>query len=457
AGERFDMYRKIKNGDADLVIGTRSAVFAPLPRLKLIIIDEEHEHTYKSEQNPRYHTRDVAAWRSGYHNALTVLASAPPSVEVFYRAKTGKYTLVPLTERYGGALLPQTQIADMREEYKSGNLSPFSRLMTERLEDAKAQGKQAILFLNRRGYHHAVSCKNCGAALECPHCSVALTYHTDWKSGYLLCHACGYKTFMPKTCPGCQSEHLSFVGFGTQKAEADLSSLSDKFRVIRMDADTTSSKTAYDRLLSRFRQGDADVLLGTQMVTKGHDFPNVTLSGVLSADTSLYANDFRAAERTFSLLTQVIGRAGRAASPGTAVIQTFSPDNQVIRLAAKQDYEAFYEAEIALRRSLGNPPFSDIAEVLLSASDENQLMKASLFAKEKIIALFREQAPDSRMELYGPLEPATYRIAGKCRLKISCKCRLASSIRHLFGEVLLLLGEAFPKVSASVDFNPLSV
>lgn len=454
AGERFDAYRKIASGGADLVIGTRSAIFAPLPRLSLILIDEEHEHTYKSDANPRYHTRDVAAFRSGQTGALTVLASATPSVEDYYKAQTGKYTLVPLTERFGGALLPTTEIVDMREELRAGNTSPLSRALTDGLRETKEGGRQAILFLNRRGYHHAVLCKSCGEALMCPHCSVGLTYHTNYTGSYLLCHACGMKQPLPTECPSCGAKPLSFVGAGTQKAEAEISSLLPGTRVVRMDADTTGTKSAYDRLLGKFRAGEADVLLGTQMVTKGHDFPKVSLSGVLLADTSLYMNDFRAAERTFSLLTQVIGRAGRAADPGRAIIQTFSPEHEVIRLAAAQDYPAFYEREIALRRALRYPPFCDIAEWLLSSENEGELLRAAASARDGLIASFRDKAPELPCELYGPLELQNYRVAEKYRLKLLIKCRLSPRVRALFADFLLTFTAANPKISVSVDFNP---
>ena len=452
-GERFDAYRKIMRGETDLVIGTRSAVFAPLSRLGLIIIDEEHEHTYKSDSSPRYHTRDVAAFRSGEHNALTVLASATPSIESYYKAKTGKYSLVSLTERYGGARLPRTEIVDMREELRAGNTSPISRRLEEALGEVKEEGKQAILFLNRRGYHHAISCKSCGEPLLCEHCSVSLTYHTSYAGGYLLCHACGTKKPMPRACPSCASEHLSYVGAGTQKAEAEIERAIDGIRVLRMDADTTGAKSAYDRLLGRFRRREADVLLGTQMVTKGHDFPAVALSGVLLADASLYMNDFRASERTFALLTQVIGRAGRASSEGFAVVQTFSPTHKIIRLACEQDYPAFYEEEIALRRARKYPPFCDMAEVFLVSEDEALLLRAAKDARDRLVALFKERE-NIPVELYGPIEPQTYKVAERYRMRLLLKCRLTRSLRAMMGEFLRAFLSDYPKITATVDFNP---
>lgn len=451
AGERMDAYRRILHGQIDLVIGTRSAVFAPLPRLGLIILDEEHEHTYKSDSAPRYHARDVAAYRAGQTGAMVLLASATPALESYYKAKTGKYTLVPLTERYGGAMLPMVEIIDMREELRAGNTSPISRRLHELLHRAKQDERQSVLFLNRRGFYHAVSCRACGEAIMCPHCSVSLSYHSDYGSPFLLCHACGYKTAMPHCCPNCGSEHLSFVGGGTQKAEAAL--LEEGLSVIRMDADTTGSKTAYERLLGRFRAGEADVLLGTQMVTKGHDFPKVTLAGVLLADSSLYMSDFRASERTFSLLTQVVGRAGRTREPGVAVIQTFCPDNQVIRLAAAQDYENFYEQQIALRRALVYPPFCDVAEVLLTGGEEKGLLEAATKAAQMLCALFEENK-NIPAEIFGPLALQNYRVAEKYRVKLLVKCRLTKELRSLFGQFLRTFTSAFPLIGAVVDFNP---
>ncbi len=453
-GERYDAYRKILRGEADLVIGTRSAVFAPLSRLSLIIIDEEHEHTYKSDASPRYHTRDVAAYRCGVHGALTVLASATPSLESYYKAETGKYTLVPLTERYGNAKLPETEIVDMREELRAGNTSPLSRRLEEALLETKEQARQSILFLNRRGYHHAISCKNCGEPLVCEHCSVSLTYHTNYTGGYLLCHACGMKKAMPKACPSCASEHLSYVGAGTQKAEAEIKSLAPDMHVLRMDADTTGTKSAYERILGRFRKGDADVLLGTQMVTKGHDFPAVTLSGVLLADASLYMHDFRASERTFALLTQVIGRAGRADMPGKAIIQTYSPTHKTILLAAAQDYPSFYQEEIALRRARKYPPFCDMAEVFLSSTDETELLESAKQARDKLIELFRALGDSVPVELYGPIEPQTYKIAEKYRMKLLLKCRLTAALRRAFAAFLREFLGSHPKMTVTVDFNP---
>lgn len=452
-GERYDAWRRIRMGEVDLVIGTRSAVFAPLSRIGAIIIDEEHEHTYKSESDPKYHARDVAAYRCGQSNALLLLASATPSFESFHKAKEGKYTLIPLRERYGGATLPEVEIIDMRQEIRRGKISPFSERLTDLLISTKAEGEQAILFLNRRGYNTSLQCKECGEPLLCPHCSVALTYHVSG-GAEVRCHCCGYRSAVPKNCPSCGSMHIAYVGFGTQKAESDISLNLPGVRVMRMDADTTAGKMAHDRLLEGFRKGEADVLLGTQMVTKGHDFPRVTLVGVLLADTSLYASDFRAAERTFSQLTQVIGRAGRATSPGIAVVQTFSPANDVIRYASRQDYESFYESEIALRKSTMFPPFCDIAAFTLVSGEEQALFEAAEELRRNLGKIAEEKYSDLPLVVFGPFEAKIYKAAEKFRMQMMVKCRLSRRTRGMFCDILLSLTH-HRKVSVGVDFNPL--
>ncbi len=454
-GERFDAWCRIAEGKVDLVIGTRSAVFAPLSNLGLIIMDEEHEHTYKSENDPKYHARDVAAYRCGVHRATLILASATPSLESYYKAERGIYTLVELRERYGGARLPDTEIVDMRRELREGNRTSISSTLYEALSECKDGGEQAILFLNRRGYNTTLSGKGCGETITCPHCRVALTYHTDRAGGSLFCHICGYRTAPVHTCPSCGSEHISFLGFGTQKAEDELAATIDGVRVFRMDADTTTGKAAYDRLLDGFRAGKGDILLGTQMVTKGHDFPRVTLVGVLLADTSLYVNDFRSSERTFSLLAQVIGRAGRADLPGRAIIQTYTPDNEVIRLACRQDYDAFYRSEIELRRALSFPPFCDIVQLTLSSVYENELLAAGARLSREMGRLAKEEYPALPLVIFGPFEAAVYRTAGKYRLRMIVKCRLARDARAYFSRILRDYGATLGRrVSLSLDMNP---
>ena len=455
-GERLDAWRRIKRGDVDLVIGTRSAIFAPLTNIGMIVIDEEHEHTYKSESDPKYHARDIASYRCGKHNALMLLASATPSLESFYKAKGGTYTLVPLRERYGGARLPEAVIVDMREELRLGNTSPISDRLHKELSEVWEGERQAILFLNRRGYSSQISCKECGDVLTCPRCSVSLTYHTNSEGGKLLCHLCGYSEPTPKSCPSCGGDKLSFLGFGTQKLEGELGKYLPDMTVMRMDADTTSGKLAYDRMLEDFREGRADILLGTQMVAKGHDFPKVTLVGVALADTSLYVSDFRAAERTFSLLTQVIGRAGRAAVGGIAVIQTYAPKNETIRLACEQDYDKFYEGEIAIRRELAYPPFCDMVTLTLTSEEEHALFEEAKRLSDTVLKELSGDLGKLPFVVYGPFEAQVYKMNEKYRMRMVIKCRLNSVTRQLFHRLLCEFSLS-RKATLAVDLNPLTV
>ncbi|MBQ7398324.1 MAG: primosomal protein N', partial [Clostridia bacterium] len=421
AGERYDAYERIRKGLATVVVGTRSAVFAPVKNLGAIIIDEEQEHTYKSDMSPKYRAHDVARYRCAAAGALMLLASATPSLESYHKAVEGKYTLIKLTRRYGRAVLPEVILSDMRREGQSGNASPLGTLLCGEIAKNLEVDKQSILFLNRRGYHRFVSCRSCGQAVACERCSVAMTYHTrrgSYTEGELVCHFCGGRKPLPKVCPECNSEHLARGGYGTQRVEQELSELFPSARVLRMDTDTTTSKFSYDRMLGEFRAHKADVLLGTQMVTKGHDFPDVTLVGVLSADASLYLDDYRASERTFAQLTQVIGRAGRSNTPGRAIIQTSNPDNDVIRLACAQDYESFYAREIKLRRLLVFPPFCDIALLSLSCEDEKALMLAARRLYEETNKLIKGEFSDVQTVIFGPFEAPVYRVDNKFRRRM---------------------------------------
>ena len=455
-GERLDAWRRIRKGEVDLVIGTRSAIFAPLSNIGLIVIDEEHEHTYKSESDPKYHARDVAAYRCGVHHALMLLASATPSVESFHKAESGTYTLIPLRERYGGAKLPTAFIVDMREELRLGNTTPISDRLLRSLGQVQKNDEQAILFLNRRGYSSEISCRSCGEVITCPRCSVSLTYHTSKQGGKMLCHLCGYTDAVPRICPSCGADKLAFLGFGTQKLEGELAKYAPDMTVMRMDADTTSGKLAYDRMLEDFREGRADILLGTQMVAKGHDFPRVTLVGVALADTSLFISDFRASERTFALLTQVIGRAGRASDNGIAVIQTYAPTNQVIRLACAQDYDKFYEGEIALRRELSYPPFCDMVNLTLTAEDESVLSRAAQSLSDKVIGKLEGEYSGLPFMVFGPFEAQVYKLNEKYRMRMVVKCKLTSKSRRLFHELLCDFAQ-IRDVSLAIDLNPLTV
>ena len=461
AGERLDTFRRIKSGGADIVIGTRSAIFAPLPRLGLIVIDEEQEHTYKSDQNPKYHARDVARFRCAHCKALMLLASATPSFESYFKAQEGKYTLIKLTHRYGKAKLPKVSIVDMRKTSTGLMNSPIGNLLCERLVENIRSGNQSILFLNRRGYNNFISCQSCGSAISCPTCSVSMTYHTygrAYNTGELRCHWCGKRMHLPMVCPECGSEHLTKMGYGTQRVEQELTSLLPKSRIIRMDTDTTTTKSAYEKLLGQFRSREADVLLGTQMVTKGHDFPAVTLVGVLSADASLYLDDYRAAERTFAMLTQVIGRAGRSDKEGEAIIQTSNPYHECIRLACEQNYDEFYNREIKSRKELCFPPFCDIAVISISSTLENELQKISSILTEQINELSKKSFKDIPLVIFGPFEAPVYKVDNKYRLRIVLKCRLNKRSREFFSTLMKNFAKLNNKaVNMSVDFNPSSL
>ena len=472
-GERFDAWKRIRRGEADVVIGTRSAIFAPVKNLGMIVIDEEQEHTYKSDTDPKYLAHDVARFRSGKNNSLMLLSSATPSLNSYYKAVTGSYTLVEMKERYGNARLPEVVISDMRFEPDSGNVSPVGTVLTDSLRRVYSEQMQSIVFLNRRGYNSAVSCRVCGEAITCPPCSVSLTYHTRMplgeaqdaaeyfrireSRGLLACHYCGYKTRVPQLCPGCGAEHFKFVGCGTQKAEEELQKAVPGARILRMDMDTTGTKNAHNEILDKFRRGEADILLGTQMVTKGHDFPAVTLVGVMNADSSLYLDDYRAAEKTFSMLTQVIGRAGRGDDPGVAVVQTVNPDSEVIRLAAAQDYKTFYEKEIRLRKALVFPPFCDIAVLTLSGTDEALLSASALKLSQRAKELLEGDYKEVKAVMFGPFEAPVYKVQNTCRMRLVIKCRLNRMTRQLISRLLWEFGKSVKNVTLTADLNPSSL
>ncbi len=461
AGERQDAYARISSGAARLVIGTRSAVFAPVPNLGLVIMDEEQEHTYKSDQDPKYHARDVARWRCAHNKALLLLASATPSLESYAKAQAGTYTLIRLTERYNKTNLPEVTVADMREGTAAGLSSPLGTLLTDALDQTVRNGQQAVLFLNRRGYHRFISCASCGTAVTCPHCSVAMTYHVKngtYTDGELVCHWCGTRLQVPQKCPACDSAHLRHTGFGTQRVQQELEMLLPDARVMRLDADTTSAKFSMDKLLGEFRDGKADVMIGTQMVTKGHNFPDVTLVGVLLADASLYVDDYRASERTFAMLTQVIGRAGRGDVQGRAIIQTNNPDNDVITLACAQDYHTFFEREIKLRRLLTFPPYCDIVLLTLTCADEKELLKHAVRLREELDRLGSGDFCDVPMLIFGPFEAPVYRVEEKYRMRLVIKCRLNKRSRELFSKILIRFGKDGAKSPVlGIDFNPSSL
>ncbi len=458
AGERLDSHRRILAGDAPVVVGTRSAVFAPVPRLGMIVMDEEQEHTYKSDMDPKYHARDIARFRCATEGALLLLSSATPSLESYHKAVEGKYTLITMKKRYGAAVLPTVRIVDMRGEPGHGNLSPLGEVMTEELSRVLAEREQAVLFLNRRGYSHQLICRSCGHAVTCPRCSVAMHVHmrSGRPEGNLVCHWCGTRGAPPATCPDCGSPHLVRMGYGTQRIEEDLGTLLPDARIMRMDADTTTTKSAYSDLLGAFRRHEADILLGTQMVTKGHDFPDVTLVGVLMADQSLYLDDFRAGERTFSMLTQVIGRAGRGNKPGLALIQTMNPDHEVLRLACAQDYRTFYEREIRLRRLLQFPPFCDMVLLTLTSAQETDLQAAALRLSEEVRRLCDQDYADIPLMAFGPFEAPVYRVDNIYRMRMVLKCRISRRARALLRALLCTFSSARGAKGPvlSVDINP---
>ena len=404
AGERYEQSERAANGDIDIMIGPRSALFTPFPDLGLIVIDEEHEGAYKSETAPRYDAREVAKVRADMSGAVLVLGSATPSVESFYRAEQGEYRLLTLTKRAKeNSRLAGVHIVDLREELAEGNRSIFSRKLKELIEDRLAKKQQVMLFMNRRGYAGFVSCRSCGKAIKCPHCDVSLTYH---RNGQLKCHYCGFERPLPDKCPSCGSPFIAPFGTGTQKLEEFTKREFPEARILRMDADTTAKKGAHEEILATFAEGGADILIGTQMIVKGHDFANVTLMGVMAADLSLYAPDFKSAERTFELLTQASGRAGRGDLQGDVVIQTYAPDHYAVSSAAEQDYLQFYRQELLYRKMMGYPPLVGLLTIGLSSKREADVIRASEDLKRVIL---REYALDG-LKVIGPVEDSPYKL-----------------------------------------------
>lgn len=396
AGERYDQFLRAQNGEVQIMIGPRSALFTPFPDLGLIIIDEEHEGAYQSEITPRYHARDVAAERARMTGANLVLGSATPSVETYYRALRGEYKLCTLNRRAGkNSTFAQVSVVDLREELKAGNKSIFSRQLAGLMEDRLNKKEQMMLFLNRRGYSGFISCRSCGTVVKCPHCDVSLTAHRD---GRMVCHYCGYEQPVPKLCPVCGSPYIAGFGIGTQKVEAMVRKQFPEARVLRMDLDTTAGKDGHEKILSQFADGEADILIGTQMIVKGHDFSRVTLVGVLAADLSLYSSDYRSAERTFQLLTQAAGRAGRGDLAGQAVIQTYNPEHYSIAAASKQDYNAFYQQEIQYRSLLRYPPVCSMLSIMIASRDEEDAGRAAAELADRI----QKKFGDRGLSLIGP-------------------------------------------------------
>lgn len=456
-GERLDEYKRVKKGIAKIAIGTRSAVFAPFEEIGLIIMDEEQEHTYKSESTPRYHAREIAKFRVNEHNALLLLSSATPDVETYYNATTGRYSLNTLTKRYGNAVLPNVRIIDMNEENAKGNTSHFSMDLIDCIEENLTNGKQSILLLNRRGHNTFVVCSNCKEPVTCPNCSISLTYHSA--NNKLMCHYCGYSVNYTRTCPVCRQEKLRFGGAGTQKIEQELADLFPTARVLRLDADATMRKSSYEKKLTAFANGEYDILIGTQMVAKGLNFPKVTLVGVLNPDSMLYADDYRSYERTFSLLTQVVGRSGRGEDRGVAIIQTNTPENTVISMAAQQDYQKFYSGEILLRKAMLYPPFADISMVGFVSDKHSLVIKASKRFMEMFVENAKESYEDLPLRLLGPSPASVAKVSNKYRYKIIIKCRNQKRFRKLLSDTVLEFNslKEYKGVTAYVDMNALSL
>lgn len=452
AGERFDQMELARMGRIDVMIGPRSALFTPFPRLGLIIIDEEHEPSYKSEQVPRYHARETAIHRASLEGASVVLGSATPSLEAYYRCKKEEYVLLELKNRAGSGNLAQVWIADMREELKKGNRSIFSDRLRELLEDRLKKGQQAMLFINRRGYAGFIACRACGHVVKCPHCDVSLSAH---RGGRLVCHYCGYEEKAVKVCPSCGSAHIGGFRAGTQQIEEMAAREFPGARILRMDADTTRNKDGHEKILEAFADGGADILVGTQMIVKGHDFPGVTLVGILAADMSLYSDDYRAGERTFQLLTQAAGRAGRGREKGEVVIQTYSPDHYSIQTAARQDYHAFYEEEMSYREMMGYPPASQLLALLMTGPDETRLILASEYLK----GFAERMGGGGRITVIGPASPYVGKVNDVYRRILYLKSEnydmLIKAKDKL--EQYIEMNTGFKDMRIQFDFNPMNL
>ncbi|MHA6486602.1 primosomal protein N' [Bacillus cabrialesii] len=448
-GEKYDEWRKIHRKEVRLVVGARSAIFAPFENLGMIIIDEEHESSYKQEEMPRYHAKEVAIKRAEHHSCPVVLGSATPTLESYARAQKGVYELLSLKHRVNQQVMPEVSLVDMREELRNGNRSMFSVELMEQLEETIAKGEQAVLFLNKRGYSSFVMCRDCGYVPQCPHCDISMTYHRYGQR--LKCHYCGHEEPVPHTCPECASEHIRFFGTGTQRVEEELTKVLPNARVIRMDVDTTSRKGAHEKLLSAFGEGKADILLGTQMIAKGLDFPNVTLVGVLSADTTLHIPDFRSAEKTFQLLTQVSGRAGRHEKPGRVIIQTYTPSHYSIQLTKSHDYETFYQHEMAHRREQSYPPYYYLALVTVS---HEEVAKAAVTAEK--IAHFLKANCGADTKILGPSASPIARIKDRYRYQCVIKYKQETQLSALLKKILEHYKREIEQkhVMISIDMNP---
>lgn len=450
-GEKYDEWRKIERGEAQVVVGVRSAIFAPLDNLGVIIIDEEHEASYKQEETPRYHARDLAIWRGAYHHCPVVLGSATPSLESRARAQKNVYERLILTQRANQtATLPTIEVVDMREEIQNKNNSSFSLALQEKLQDRFVKGEQSVLLLNRRGYSSFVMCRDCGYVLPCPNCDISLTLHMDTKT--MKCHYCGHEERIPYRCPNCDGDKIRYYGTGTQKVEEELKQLFPEMRVLRMDVDTTRRKGAHEKLLTAFGNHEADILLGTQMIAKGLDFPNVTLVGVLNADTALNLPDFRSSERTFQLLTQVSGRAGRAEKPGEVIIQSFNPEHYAIQLAKAQDFEDFYQKEMYVRHRGDYPPFYYTVQITASHPEENQAAKQMF----EIVNELKNGLSDQCI-LLGPTPNAIMRVNNRYFYQVIIKYKNEPNLQPILKKILTDTQRATAHgLKLSIDSEPMN-
>lgn len=453
-GERRDEYKRVKDGHVKIAIGTRSAVFAPFDNLGLIVIDEEQEHTYKSESSPKYHTKDVAKFRAAKSKALLLLASATPCLETYSNAKRGNYGFNVLDERYGDAVLPEVSVVDMKAERQKGNKYNISSELLELIDNNIKNNKQTILLINRRGYNTFAACDSCGSVITCPSCSISLTYHSA--NSRLMCHYCGYSTPFTRVCPDCNADDVRYRGYGTQRIEEEITELLPEARVLRMDTDSTSSRHSFEKGLIEFGEGKYDIMLGTQMVAKGLNFENVTLVGVINADQQLNNDDFRSQERTFDLLTQVVGRSGRGKNKGIALIQTAEPENPVIKLAQKQDYDGFYDNEIVIRRTMVYPPYCDICSVLFVSADEVKALNCSKAFLNDLRTITADKYTNQKIIVLGPMPPRISKISNKFRYRLIIKCRNNTEFRSMIKELLIKSGKdsSFKSVSVSIDINP---
>jgi primosomal protein N' (replication factor Y) len=451
AGERCDQWKRLKSGEAKVAVGTRSAVFAPCQDLGLIILDEEQEHSYRSEQSPRYSAKEVAIWRGSHERALVLLGSATPSIETMHRARQGDYRLYELSARFGGRSLPRVEIVDMREELKNGNDAPFSEFLLEAMRDNLRRGDQTILFLNRRGNSRALVCVDCRKSPECPRCTNRLTYHSA--NSRLMCHYCGHSQRVPDRCPDCGGP-LKSLGSGTQKIQEALEFEFPDTEVLRMDADTVSAVNTHEKLLDRFKNEKVPILIGTQMVAKGLNLPDVTLVGVLDADLSLYADSYRAAETTFNMLTQVVGRAGRGERPGRAVIQTLVPEHRILNLAAKQDYDGFYELESSLRRVTQSPPYGDIAHITFTGENEGAVMRGAAMFRDTL-DIWLKQNGIGEFALLGPAPCPITKINYHFRYRLTLRCHVTRNVRLMLAQLLRLFQQdrQHRGVNAWIDVN----